>query len=308
MNLSRGYLKMKTKTRILFAFLLNLLFSAVELVGGYLTGSVAILSDALHDAGDALGIGVAFVLETVSGRCPDRRYTYGYLRYSVLGGLLTALLLAVGAVAVVWQAAMRLIHPVPIAYDGMIWLAAVGVIINLAATLLTAGGGSLNQRAVSLHMLEDVLGWVAVLIGAVVMKLTGWVLLDTWLSIALSLVLLAVSVRTAGEALAVLLDRAPDGVCTEALARELAEIEGVCGVHHLHLRSLDGERHEASVHLVCAGDTRWVREAAESLLRAHGAVCVTVQVEEADEACPHRECTPPPAETHGHHHHGHRHH
>ena len=302
---------MRAKTRIFFAFLLNLVFSAVELVGGLMTGSVAILSDALHDAGDAAGIGLSFFLEAFSGKRADRRYTYGYLRFSVLGGLLTSLLLMGGATVVIWRAALRLASPVPINYNGVIWLSVVGIVINLAATLLTAGGHSLNQRAVSLHMLEDVLGWVAVLAGAIVMRFTDWVFLDPLLSIALSIVLLVFSAKTAIEALSILLDRAPSTVSAAELRAALEGIEGVREVHHLHVRSLDGSRHEACLHLVAEGDGIEIRAAARARLREHGVDCATIELEAVGEHCTCRECTlslPQKPGGHHHHHHGHHHH
>ena len=150
---------MKTEKNILIAFVLNLAFSVFEFFGGIFTGSVAIVSDAIHDIGDAASIGVAFFLEKKSKKQPDRKYTYGYARYSVIGGLITTLILLVGSCLVVYNAILRIIEPTVINYDGMIVFAVVGVIVNLCAAIFTREGGSINQRAVNLHMLEDVLGW-----------------------------------------------------------------------------------------------------------------------------------------------------
>ena len=168
---------MKPETRILTAFLLNLTFSLFECVGGILTGSVAILSDAVHDLGDALGIGLSYLLERKSRRPPDRTCTYGYARYSVLGGVLTSGLLLLGSAAVICHAAGRLAAPPELNYDGMIVFALIGMCVNGAAAWFTRGGDSLNRRAVSLHMLEDVLGWAAVLVGAlVILGLTAFLI------------------------------------------------------------------------------------------------------------------------------------
>ena len=163
---------MKTQRNILIAFLLNFGFSIFELFGGIFTGSVAILSDAVHDVGDAASIGASYFLEKKSKKQPDEIYTYGYARYSVVGSVITTLILLVGSVLVVWNAVERILHPVEIDYNGMILFAVVGVVINFCAAFFTREGDSLNQKAVNLHMLEDVLGWLVVLIGAVVMRFT----------------------------------------------------------------------------------------------------------------------------------------
>lgn len=174
---------MKSDNKILLAFIMNLSFSIIEFVGGVLTGSIAIASDALHDLGDAAGIGASYFLEKKSQKQPDEKYTYGYGRYSVLGGAITSLILLFGSAAVIVSAIERLIDPIPVNYDGMIIFAVFGVCINLGAALLTREGKSINQRAVSLHMLEDVLGWAVVLVGAVVMRFTDITVIDPIMSI-----------------------------------------------------------------------------------------------------------------------------
>ena len=150
---------MKTERNILIAFILNLGFSIFELFGGIFTNSVAIISDSVHDMGDAISIGLSYFLEKKSKKDPDNNYTYGYIRYSVLGGLITTLILMVGSILVIYGAITRIIHPVDINYSGMIIFAIFGVIINFMAAYFTSRGDSINQRSVNLHMLEDVLGW-----------------------------------------------------------------------------------------------------------------------------------------------------
>ena len=162
---------MKTEKNILIAFLLNLFFSVFEFAGGLFTGSVAIVSDAIHDMGDAASIGISYFLEKKSKKLPDETHTYGYARYSVIGSVITTLILLVGSCFVVYNAIGRIIVPTKIHYDGMILFAIVGVAVNFCAALFTREGDSLNQKAVNLHMLEDVLGWAVVLVGAVVMRL-----------------------------------------------------------------------------------------------------------------------------------------
>lgn len=164
--------KMKTEKSILIAFLLNMFFSIFEIIGGIFTNSVAIISDAIHDFGDSVSIGISYFLEKKSKKKPDDKYTYGYTRYSILGATVTNTILIIGSILVIFNAIERIINPAQINYDGMIIFAVFGVAVNFLATYFTKNGHSLNQKAVSLHMLEDVLGWLVVLIGAIVIKFT----------------------------------------------------------------------------------------------------------------------------------------
>ena len=174
---------MKTEKRILIAFVLNILFSLFELVGGLLTGSIAILSDSLHDLGDALSIGISYFLEKKSKQKPNNTYTYGYVRFSVVGSIITTTILFIGSIFVIYEAIIRIINPIEINYNGMLIISIIGVVVNLIATLVTEEGHSLNQKAVNLHMLEDVLGWIIVLIGSIIMKFTSIAIIDPILSI-----------------------------------------------------------------------------------------------------------------------------
>ena len=161
---------MKSDKSILGAFLLNISFSVFEFFGGIFTNSVSIMSDAIHDFGDAISIGISYFLEKISKKSPDYKYTYGYVRYSVLGALFTNIILILGSVLVLISALKRFINPVSVNYDGMIVFAIFGVIVNLGAAYFTKKGDSLNQKAVNLHMLEDCFGWIIVLIGSFVIK------------------------------------------------------------------------------------------------------------------------------------------
>ena len=174
---------MKTEKNILIAFLLNISFSIIEFIGGIFTNSVAIFSDSIHDLGDALSIGISYFLEKKSKKKADNNYTYGYIRYSVLGGVITTTILLVGSVLVIIGAIKRLFNPVDINYSGMIVFGIIGVVLNFIAAYVTKEGDSINQKSVNLHMLEDVLGWIIVLIGAVVMNFTDIKVLDSIMSI-----------------------------------------------------------------------------------------------------------------------------
>lgn len=174
--------------------MLNLFFSVFEFAG-VITGSVAILSDALHDFGDALGIGVSWLLERKSKKQPDEGHTYGYGRYSVLGSLITTAILLIGSVAVICRGVERIFNPVPVDHNGMILFALVGVGMNALAAYMTREGDSLNRKAVNLHMLEDVLGWGVVLAGAIVMRFTDITVLDPIMSMAVAAFILFHAVK-----------------------------------------------------------------------------------------------------------------
>lgn len=296
---------MKATKSILIAFILNLAFSVFELVGGMYTGSVAILSDALHDLGDAMSIGVSCFLEKKSTRKPDATHTYGYARYSVLGGLITTAILLVGSVAVIGNAAARIANPVPIRYDGMILLALIGAVVNLGAAYFTRYGDSLNQKAVNLHMLEDVLGWLVVLAGAVIMHFTDFALIDPLLSIGVAVYILIHALGNLREIGALFLVKTPRDICVEEVREHLCHIPGVQEVHHIHIWSLDGRQKLATMHVVAQGDVHSIKNAVRQELAEHGIDHATLELETPGEHCHHRECISAPAPVHHHHHHHH---
>ena len=183
---------MKKENKILAAFILNSVFCVFELIGGSLTGSTAIISDAVHDMGDAISIGVSYLLERKAGKAADEKNKE---RYSLIGAILITAVLIVGSLVAICNAVYRILNPVPLNYDGMLVFAVVGVIVNSVAAVFTHGGENMNIRAVNLHMLEDVLGWVTVLIGAAVMKVTDFALIDPLMSIGVAVFILVSAVK-----------------------------------------------------------------------------------------------------------------
>ncbi len=293
-----------THKNILIAFILNLCFSIFEFIGGIFTSSVAIMSDAVHDIGDAASIGLSFFLEKKSKKQPDKRYTYGYTRYSVLGGVITTFILLFGSAAVIVNAVERIINPAPINYNGMILFGIVGVAVNFLAAYFTHGGESVNQRAVNLHMLEDVLGWVVVLVGAVVMRFTDWVLLDPIMSIGVAIFILVNAIKNLKTVLDIFLEKTPDGASVDEIKSRVCEIEGIIDVHHIHLRTLDGHNLYATMHIVTDGDPHTIKELARKKLHAHGITHSTLELEVSSEHCHERHChIEHCGEHHCHHHH-----
>ena len=230
---------MKTERNILIAFILNLSFSIFEFVGGVFTGSVAITSDAVHDIGDAASIGISYFLEKKSKKQPDEKYTYGYARYSVIGGFITTLILLIGSVVMIYNAINRIIDPSEINYNGMIVFAVVGVIVNFCAAFFTREGDSLNQKAVNLHMLEDVLGWIVVLVGAVVMRFTNFALIDPIMSIGVSLFIFIKAIKNLKDVADLFLEKTPHNIDATEIKEHIEEIDGIVDVHHIHIWSLD---------------------------------------------------------------------
>lgn len=300
---------MKTERNILIAFLLNLSFSIFELVGGILTGSVAILSDSVHDIGDAASIGISYALEKKSKKQPDEKYTYGYARYSVIGSVITTLILLVGSCIVVYNAICRIFDPQEIHYDGMILFAVIGVAVNFIAAFFTREGDSLNQKAVNLHMLEDVLGWLVVLVGAVIMRFTDFVIIDPLMSVGVAAFVFVNAIKNLKEALDLFLEKAPQEIDVQELREHLLEIRGVRDVHHIHVWSMDGVHHYATLHAVTDEDPHEIKEQIREELKEHGVGHVTIELEGAGEHCHEEQCHVEATEHgRGHHHHHHHHH
>lgn len=295
---------MKSNKKILLAFLLNLLFSIFEFIGGTLTGSVAIISDAFHDFGDSLSIGLSYIFEKVSLKKPNQKYTYGYIRYSVLGGIIQSVILLCGSVFVIFNAVNRLINPKPINYNGMIIIAVVGFIINLVAAYFTKGDESINQKAINLHMLEDVLGWAIVLIGAVVMKFTQFSVLDAVLSILLAAFIIINAFKNIKQVLDIFVQKTPSNVDIEEITHHLMSIEGIEDVHHIHIWSMDGYSNLATLHIVTDRDFSQIKAKVKNELKEHGISHTTVECENVNEVCSEQNCEVKLTE-HSHHHHHH---
>ena len=283
---------MKTERNILIAFILNLAFSIFEFVGGFFTGSVAIVSDAVHDIGDAASIGASYFLEKKSKKQPDEHFTYGYARYSVIGSVLTTLILLVGSALVIYNAVLRIIHPTPINYGGMIIFAIIGAAVNFLAALFTREGDSLNQKAVNLHMLEDVLGWIVVLVGAVVMRFTDIAIIDPLMSIGVAVFIFINAIRTLKEAIDLFLEKTPHGIDVHEICEHLSHIEGVQDVHHVHVWSMDGYNNYATLHVVAEGDAHHIKHAIREELAEHGIAHATLELEAPGEHCHEKDCNP----------------
>lgn len=272
---------MSSKTSIWLAFFLNLSFSVVEFIFGGIFNSSAVLADAVHDLGDAFAIGVSACLETLSNREEDQQYTLGYKRFSLLGAMLTAVILLTGSIIMILENIPRLLSPEPVDYQGMLWLGILAILINLLASLIVRKGQTKNEAILTLHFLEDILGWLAVILVAGVLYVTDWYFLDPLLSLLISSFILWKAIPRFWSTLKIFLDAVPEGIETAKLEKELARLTNVKSVNQLSIWSMDGLENDAIVHL-CIEDWEQMmetKEAVRQLLEERGVQNITIEVD-----------------------------
>ena len=238
-----------SSSRIAWAFFLNVGFTIIEFIGGWLTNSTAIMADAVHDLGDSLSIGLAWFLSYWSNKPASGNFSYGYRRFSLLGSLINGMVLVAGSLWVLSEAIPRLQNPeMPVA-EGMLGMAIFGIAVNGFAAYKLSGGKTLNERVLNWHLLEDVLGWVAVFIVSIVLMFVDWPILDPILSIGFTLFIAFNVFRNLWKTGLLFLQAVPDKKLHNQIAETLKKLAGVKDVHHLHLWSLDGEHHVLTAHL-----------------------------------------------------------
>lgn len=275
---------MDSKDDIKLAFFLNLGFSLFELIGGLLTNSISIFSDAIHDFGDSLAIGISYILEKVSNKKSDKTYTYGYKRYSLLGASLTSIILIVGSLIVLGNAMLRLFNPMEVHFAGMFIFAIFGIAINGYAAYKTSKSVNMNEKSVNLHMLEDVLGWIAVLVGALLIKITGWNVIDPLLSIVIAILIGYEAIKNVLDVVNVILEKTPSSVDIDLLKEELKKIDHVLDVHHIHVWSLDGNEVLLTMHVlinktVTKKNYELVKKDIKDALKSHSIQHSTIEIE-----------------------------
>ena len=296
---------MKTEKNIFIAFILNISFSIFELIGGIFTNSISIMSDAVHDFGDALSIGISLVLEKKSKKKPDEKYTYGYARYSVLGALITTIVLTIGSIFVILGGINRILNPVAINYNGMIIFAILGVVINLLAAYFTREGDSINQKAVNLHMLEDLLGWVLVLMGSILMKFTNISLVDSFMSIGIAIYILINAFKNLKDISDLFLEKTPKDISVEEIKKHLLEIKEIIDIHHIHIWSMDGVTNYSTMHIVTEDkNIKEIKSRIREEMSQLGISHTTIEIEDKNDNCDEKECKIKiNNEAHYHHHH-----
>ena len=272
---------MKTKHAVWLAFFLNLSYAIVEFIAGGVFGSSAVLADSVHDMGDAIAIGVSAFLETISNREEDSHYTLGYKRFSLLGAMVTAVILMTGSVLVILGNITKLFHQQPVNDEGILWLGIIAVSINVLASLVVRKGKTKNESILSLHFLEDTLGWVAVILMAIVLRFTDWYILDPLLSLVISIFILSKAIPRFWSTLKIFLDAVPEGVDIKQVKSDLERLEYVASINQLNLWTMDGLEKNAIVH-VCLKEIEQMelcKESIRSILKDCGFQNITIEVD-----------------------------
>ncbi|MBD3587715.1 MULTISPECIES: cation diffusion facilitator family transporter [Salinimonas] len=275
--------------KIGWAFFLNFGFTIIEFIGGWLTNSTAIMADAVHDLGDTLSIGSAWLLNKLGTKSATKEFTYGYRRLSLLGALINGIVLIVGSAWILYEAVPRLSNPEMPETEGMIVLAILGVLVNGFAAYKLHGGKSLNEKVLNWHLLEDVFGWVAVLIVAIVMQFKDWPVLDPVLSIGFTLFILFNVIRNLVSTVKLFFQASPDNSLLQNVTDKLLELDAVIDLHHLHIWSLDGEHHVATVHVVSQFESKVeyleLKESVSNALQKFELSHTTIEIELTSEEC-----------------------
>ncbi|MCX9156115.1 cation diffusion facilitator family transporter [Niveibacterium sp. 24ML] len=241
-----------------FALLLTLGFAAVELVGGLVTGSLALLGDAGHMLSDSLSLAIAAAAARIALRPPTARHSYGFGRIEALAALTNGVLMLAIVAGITWEAITRLRNPEPIDALPAVAIAASGFLVNLvAAWMLMRGERSLNVRGALIHVIGDLLGSVAAIIGLLVVHFTGWQAADPIISVLICALILGSTATILREAFRVLLDGVPSGLSLEAVGQCIAAIDGVRSVHDLHVWHYAPGRVALSAHLLLDDSTPW---------------------------------------------------
>ncbi|MFT5761739.1 MAG: cobalt-zinc-cadmium efflux system protein [Polaribacter sp.] len=287
-----------TTKNIKTAFFLNLAFTIVEIIGGFYTNSLAIMSDAVHDLGDSLSLGMSWYFQKLSNKDANKKYSYGYGRFSLLGAIINSIVLIVGSFFIISAAIPRIINPEEANATGMMWLAILGIIVNGAAVLKLKKGSSINERVVSLHLLEDVLGWFAVLIASIVMQYWDVPILDPILSLVIAGYVLFNVYRNIKDAFKIILQGVPNEVSSDEIKKQIiSHIDEVESIHDCHIWTLDGEYHIATIHIAIRNkEFSWqkskeIKEKIKKLLHDNFKLeHVTLELESISEDCGYINC------------------
>jgi len=274
----------KNQNNIKAAFLLNFSFAIFEIAGGIWTNSLAIISDAVHDLGDSLSLGVAWFLERYSGKGPDTKFSFGYARFSLLGALINSLILISGSVIILSQAIPKIFTPEEVNPAGMLVFAIIGIVVNGIGFLRLKKGTSFNEITVSWHLLEDVLGWTAVLTAAVVLLFADIPVIDPLLSVLISLFVLYNVLKNLKRIIYIFLQGVPENLSIAEVEKNISDITGALKCYHTHIWSLEGEKNLLSTHIIVKdGISReeivFLKNQVRKLMRDKGIDHVTLEIE-----------------------------
>ena len=280
---------------IKLAFILNFVFTIVEIIGGLWTNSVAILSDAVHDMGDSISLGLSWYLEKYSKRNPDELFSFGYSRFSLLSAFFNSLILIIGSLFVLSRAIPRLLSPEPINAVGVLIFAVFGITVNGIAAYKLSKGSSINEEVITFHFLEDVLGWVSILVVGIIYMFKKIPILDPILSILITSYILYNVFSNFKKILKIFLQAVPADLSIEEIEKLIIEETEVITVHHTHMWSLDGENNMLSTHIVVEdelnnSEINDIKEKIRELLIEHNINHVTIEVDFRSEVCDDEQC------------------
>ncbi|MCB9034765.1 MAG: cation transporter [Chitinophagales bacterium] len=272
------------------AFFINLCFAIIEIIGGIFTNSLAILSDALHDFGDSLGLGLAWYFQKIAQKEKDDNYTYGYIRYSLLGAIINSIILIIGSFFILKSAIPRLVNPEPMNTQGMFLLAILGIAVNSLAMWRLKQGHSHNEKVVALHFLEDILGWIAVLIGSVVIYFTNWYIIDPILSFIIACIIMFNVYRNIKSSIKIILQAVPENINIKDIQSTLLEIEYITSIHDIHIWSLDGNSNIMTAHIVTnlpinQQNNATIKAMVHEKLQPFAIEHITIEIENKDDFC-----------------------
>ncbi len=273
-----------------FAFFVNFGFALIQIMGGIWSQSSAVLAGAIHDLSDSLTLIVSYIMERTAHKKSNAQYSYGYKRLSLVSAFITCIIVSIASVGIISQAMPKLLAPIPPKVEGMVGFALLGILVNGVAALRLYKGKTLNEKVVSWHLVEDLLGWAAVLIGSILIELTGFSIIDPLLSIGLALFVLFGVAKSGLRVIKLFLQASPDGIDLKKLKEEIIKISGIKDIHDLHIWSLDGNSHVITLHVIVedglsSEDCIHIKHQVRKTISHQGEIHVTIEIESTKEQC-----------------------
>jgi cobalt-zinc-cadmium efflux system protein len=279
-NHSHGVVKNLT-----VAFLLNASFTIIQLIGGIYTGSTMLISEAIHDLGDTISLGISVKFEKLANKKHDAKYTFGYQRFSILAAFINSITLVCFSLFIVIEAMPKIFDTTIININTVVWLAVLGIIFNGLAVLRTLKASKWNEKVVNLHLMEDFFGWVVVLITGVIINYTSWYILDPIVSIILALIIAYSSIKNVIKISKILLQSTPDTINNTVIMHKIYELSEIVEIHDLHFWTMDETKTLASLHIVTNDYQESLRDKIDSIMQNYGVDHCVIQIELIGEEC-----------------------
>ncbi|MDG2174036.1 MAG: cation diffusion facilitator family transporter [Flavobacteriaceae bacterium] len=279
-----------SSNNIKVAFFLNFAFTILEIIGGLYVNSIAIISDAIHDLGDTISLGTSWYLEEKSYKKSNKKFSFGYKRFSLLGALINSIILIIGSLYVITEAVGRILEPEHTDAKGMIFFAVIGVLVNGYAAWKLSSGKTMNEKVASWHLVEDVLGWVAVLVVGIILNFKDIHYLDPALSLLITIYILWNVFIRLKQTLFIFLQGVPEDLDINEIESKILNIDFVNSIHHMHVWSLEGEHNVFTAHIKIDDNSslnnfKKVKFDVKDILKEYKFEHYTVEVEFNDENC-----------------------